>query len=374
MPNELAPVHSPMSIRFRPPKAFFVTVGHIEAGFPKSLDHFRIYRSEFDSSGKHVRALDVEKDLIERGYGRILDNGEPRLERVPIFFVANDVKMNLHSYLAFYGSSVCWCRCTDFDPNAENAAVRRLDKVEDVGGKRKRIPTGEVQKVKCPCKHYGQQCSEYTRLYFQIKHHERYGAFSILRTKSYHTRNSLASSLYMMSMQLRGHIAGIDMELSVEIRKGEGKKFPVVHLCAPANGLSLHEMVTKAAAIPAIDETPEARRNAQWFLEDRSLDIATPEEIRAVYAIIEPRHKDPEAIETGEPLTPPEQEPIDDNNVVDVPFEERDDFKGAVPSNEPTDEEKEAIRRQEMIDEGYDPDTGERIDEPPSLYPDRRGR
>lgn len=302
-----------MSIRFRPPKAYIVSVGRIDRGRradgseytrPVSQDHFSIYNPQTDENGNYIRALDVEQTLIRQGFGR----GD-KLERVPVFLTANDLKLNVQTFLALYGKGVCWCRSLDFNPALDtNKARRRVWKVVD----KKREPTGEEVECSCPCEYYGdgKACSEYTKFFFQIKGFERLGAMSLLRTKSWHTRNSIFSSLAMLSMQLRGFIAGIPLVMSVQWVRKEGKQFPVVHVMSePLMGKTLLELVREAQSIPAIDATPAAREYVRGIFADRELEILEPEDVRETYAFVEPEDHEPPALPPGAQMIEPIAEP-----------------------------------------------------------------
>lgn len=279
---------SPMNIRFRPPKAYIVGVGEIvhkgSSTHPKSLDHFVIYHPQTDATGNYIRALEVERELIKQGYGK-----DGKLDRVPIFLTANDMKLNIQTFLAYYGKGVCWCRCAEFKTDgSQNMARRAVSEVDPKDGKKK--ASGKFQDVPCPCEHYKSgACSEYTKFFFQITGFERLGGMSIFRTKSYHTRNSIYSSLAMLSMQLRGFVSGIQLEMRVEWVSKQGKNYPVVHVTSvPLGGKSLTALILEAQNMPSMDSTPAARLAMQGILEDRQLEISSPDEIRQLYGTIEP--------------------------------------------------------------------------------------
>lgn len=319
-------------VRFEQPVAYVITIGDIENRNGKRLarwtDSFSIYHAEHDDSGQLFRrAVEVEKDLVERGFGRWLNEKKTawRLERVPIILQFNELTLNFNSYYALYGSggssSVCWCSCRDFDPQKPDN-IGHWRKHEIVDGKR--VPLEGFEERPCPCKHLyhpvdnpSGKCHAYARLIGQIQYHEVLGGIAVFRTRGYHIINRIYSSLYTMGLQLRGHVAGVPMQLVVKVvRKSDGKltkRFPVVELTSqPLAGKSFLQVLREAAEVPAIDERPEVRDEYLRMLSDRTLALPEASEIAQVQRFLAPEATEELPANADEPQ-PATTEPSDED-------------------------------------------------------------
>ncbi len=294
-------------VRFEQPSSFVVTIGDIENRGGKRLarwtDSFSIYHAEHNEKGEMFRrAVEVEKDLVRRGFGRFLDQKETnwRLERVPIILQFNSVELNFHTYYALFGGSQCWCRCDNFDPNStENCARRRNTGVENG----RKVALEGFSDVPCPCDKLNSgrdgdknPCFAYGRLSFQIQGWETLGSAAFFRTKSYHTINRFLTALTTMNLQLRGHVAGVPLQLVVKVVWKAPKKFPVVELMSqPLAGKSFLQVLQEAMQVPAIDSTPESRAALKAMTQGSLLALPAGPDMDDEDAVVASRFIDPQA-------------------------------------------------------------------------------
>lgn len=345
-------------VRFEQPSSFIITIGDIENRKGQKLarwhDSFSIYHADPNDQGNyHRRAVEVEKDLVDKGFGVWLDGDKKtnwRLERVPVILSYNSIELNFHTYYGYFGTNTCWCRCDTFEANNPDSNKARRRKFTTVNGKKQ--PTGEFEEIPCPCTHLCTpdnpegKCFAYGRLVCQIQGWECLGSGAIYRTRGYHIINRLLTALNIMSLQLRGYIAGVPLQLQIKVvRKSDGaqtKKFPVVELVSqPLKGKTFYQVLQEAMQVPAIDSNMESRRALQSAQSNGILALMEPEEAHQIAAFIAPEVND-------EP--PAESKPVvaalPEDDTADVEF-----TPATPPPFDPLDVKKEELREAGYTDE-----------------------